>query len=91
MSNRRVKKEPSPPARFRIFCDTTWVHLGSINCQTPWKTVLYQVCRAKTNQRDSKLESNYEPEGREFESPRARHFPTVRPGDMGDTTYLRHR
>src|SRR6202790_947337 len=35
--------------------------------------------------------SGYEPEGREFESPRAQHFFSVRPGDMGYTTYLRHR
>ena len=33
----------------------------------------------------------YEPEGREFESPRAHHSSSVRPGDMGYTTYLRHR
>jgi hypothetical protein len=32
----------------------------------------------------------YEPEGWEFESPRARHFLWVRPGDMGDSSYLRH-
>ena len=29
--------------------------------------------------------SGYEPEGREFESPRAHHFYPVRPGHMGDT------
>jgi hypothetical protein len=31
----------------------------------------------------------YEPEGREFESPRAHHSNPVRPGHMGYTTYLR--
>src|ERR1019366_3056089 len=51
----------------------TWVQLGSINARIPYKTVIHQVRRAKTNQRDSKLESSYEPEGREFESLRAHH------------------
>src|ERR1039458_8033714 len=49
----------------------TWVQLGSINARIPYKIVIHQVRRAKTNQRDSKLESSYEPEGREFESLRA--------------------
>jgi len=51
-----------------------WVHLGSNSGRTSHKIVLYQVRRAKTNQRDSKPEFSYEPEGREFESLRAHHF-----------------
>ena len=70
---------------------TRWVHFGSTKAQTTHKIVLHQVRRAKTNQRDSKSEFNFEPEGREFESLRARHLNRVRPGHMGDTTYLRHR
>src|SRR5882762_4615513 len=68
---------PRRVSEFRILERPKWVHLGSSNSQTAWKIVLYQVCRAKTNQRDSKSEFNYEPEGREFESPRARHFPPL--------------
>src|SRR5947209_16727050 len=52
----------------------SWVQIGSIKARNPCKTAIHRVRRAKTNQRDSKLESNYEPEGREFESLRARHF-----------------
>src|SRR6266404_400735 len=62
------------------FCDTlgghpkSWVQFGSNKPQTLPKTKVQEVRRAKTNQRDSKSEFNYEPEGREFESPRARHL-----------------
>src|SRR5207244_5640854 len=53
---------------------STWVQFGSNKPQTLPKTKVQEVRRAKTNQRDSKSEFNYEPEGREFESPRARHL-----------------
>src|SRR6266850_2599221 len=53
---------------------TSWVHFGSNRRRTARKTGLNEVCRAKTNQRDSKSEFNFEPEGREFESLRARQF-----------------
>jgi hypothetical protein len=33
----------------------------------------------------------YEPEGRVFESLRAHHYNFVRPGDIGNRMYLRHR
>src|SRR5216684_7690942 len=52
----------------------TWVQFGSNKPRTSAKTGVQEVRRAKTNQRDSKSEFNYEPEGREFESPRARHL-----------------
>src|SRR5437899_10601356 len=61
------------------FCDTlgghltSWVQNGSVNARIPWKTGVQRIRRAKTNQRDSKREFNYEPEGREFESLRVRH------------------
>jgi hypothetical protein len=65
-----------------IFCltigvhPTIWVHLGSSKTRILCKAAVEPIRRAKTNQRDSKLRFNYEPEGREFDSLRARHsFP----------------
>jgi hypothetical protein len=72
-------KPPEPailPRNAREFRQNSrWVQNGSNKPRKPPKTRVHQVRRAKTNQRDSKSESNYEPEGREFESPRAHHFP----------------
>ena len=59
------------------------VHFGSTKAQTTHKIVLHQVRRAKTNQRDSKSEFNFEPEGREFESLRARHIFVSDPETLG--------
>jgi hypothetical protein len=59
----------------------SWLHgvrHGSINIRMPDKAKIHQVRRAKTNQRDSKLDSSYEPEGREFDSLRPlTHVPFV--------------
>src|SRR5260370_30988360 len=55
----------------------SWVQFGSVKSRTAWKTVQDQVRRTKTNQRDSKLESTYEPEGRQVESLRAPHLNTL--------------
>ena len=55
------------------FIPTTWVQFRSSKPRMRYKTVVLEIRRAKTNQRDSKSGFNFEPEGREFESLRARH------------------